>query len=188
MIDQKKATRVEIEYNWRPPRCSKCKVFGHSDSTCPKLQTKEQHKGVAVWLQRTDAQVNSKDNNDNKEKPGELSDVNFKGSNEELPCVQPIPSNGASCGDNTNKEDAQHEDEGWEVPKRKHTCRARVENQSTTSQVGDKQGDGYVDDSQCRPVKLSAAQDQSLIKDKGQDRSKLGPNGVELDRGLDPPN
>lgn len=26
---------VRIEYEWKPPRCSLCKVFGHTDTTCP---------------------------------------------------------------------------------------------------------------------------------------------------------
>ncbi|XP_071726552.1 uncharacterized protein [Rutidosis leptorrhynchoides] len=28
---------VRIEYDWKPPRCSCCKVFGHNDSQCPKV-------------------------------------------------------------------------------------------------------------------------------------------------------
>ncbi|GKC10605.1 hypothetical protein Tco_1007387 [Tanacetum coccineum] len=27
---------VEIEYEWRPPRCDKCKIFDHKDNDCPK--------------------------------------------------------------------------------------------------------------------------------------------------------
>ncbi|XP_071738894.1 uncharacterized protein [Rutidosis leptorrhynchoides] len=27
---------VKIEYEWRPPRCAYCEVFGHVDSSCPK--------------------------------------------------------------------------------------------------------------------------------------------------------
>ncbi|GKB34451.1 RNA-directed DNA polymerase, eukaryota, reverse transcriptase zinc-binding domain protein [Tanacetum coccineum] len=27
---------VEVEYSWKPPMCSKCKVFGHNNSTCGK--------------------------------------------------------------------------------------------------------------------------------------------------------
>ncbi|PWA37129.1 zinc knuckle CX2CX4HX4C [Artemisia annua] len=25
---------VDVEYSWKPPRCSHCKVYGHNDSTC----------------------------------------------------------------------------------------------------------------------------------------------------------
>lgn len=27
---------VRVEYEWKPPRCATCKVFGHSDVQCPK--------------------------------------------------------------------------------------------------------------------------------------------------------
>lgn len=27
---------VRVEYEWKPPRCSTCKTFGHKDSECPK--------------------------------------------------------------------------------------------------------------------------------------------------------
>ncbi|XP_071699103.1 uncharacterized protein [Rutidosis leptorrhynchoides] len=29
---------VRVEYEWKPPRCSRCKVFGHTDIQCPKVQ------------------------------------------------------------------------------------------------------------------------------------------------------
>ncbi|GKG52003.1 hypothetical protein Tco_0544641, partial [Tanacetum coccineum] len=25
---------VKVEYSWKPPKCSHCKVFGHPDSMC----------------------------------------------------------------------------------------------------------------------------------------------------------
>ncbi|XP_071693441.1 uncharacterized protein [Rutidosis leptorrhynchoides] len=28
---------VRVEYEWKPPRCSCCKVFGHKDNQCPKV-------------------------------------------------------------------------------------------------------------------------------------------------------
>ncbi|XP_071708475.1 uncharacterized protein [Rutidosis leptorrhynchoides] len=27
---------VKIEYEWKPPRCARCKIFGHKDIQCPK--------------------------------------------------------------------------------------------------------------------------------------------------------
>ncbi|GJY63636.1 hypothetical protein Tco_0465096 [Tanacetum coccineum] len=27
---------IEIEYEWRPPRCDNCKIFDHTDTRCPK--------------------------------------------------------------------------------------------------------------------------------------------------------
>ncbi|XP_022014922.1 uncharacterized protein LOC110914438 [Helianthus annuus] len=32
---------VKIEYEWQPPRCNGCKVFGHTDAKCPKQVTKQ---------------------------------------------------------------------------------------------------------------------------------------------------
>ncbi|GJR48595.1 hypothetical protein Tco_1316698 [Tanacetum coccineum] len=31
---------LEIEYDWWPPRCSKCKIFNHEDEYCPSLKKK----------------------------------------------------------------------------------------------------------------------------------------------------
>lgn len=28
--------RIEIEYEWQPPRCAECKIFDHNDGACPK--------------------------------------------------------------------------------------------------------------------------------------------------------
>ena len=35
-----------MEYEWRPPRCYKCKFFGHVDSLCPKrvIQVEDNNK------------------------------------------------------------------------------------------------------------------------------------------------
>ncbi|GJX91382.1 hypothetical protein Tco_0344708 [Tanacetum coccineum] len=27
---------VRVEYEWKPPRCDECKIFGHSCNNCPK--------------------------------------------------------------------------------------------------------------------------------------------------------
>ncbi|XP_071694872.1 uncharacterized protein [Rutidosis leptorrhynchoides] len=35
-MNRKTIDEVRIEYEWKPPRCSCCKVFGHSDAQCPK--------------------------------------------------------------------------------------------------------------------------------------------------------
>ncbi|GKD16610.1 zinc knuckle CX2CX4HX4C containing protein, partial [Tanacetum coccineum] len=34
---------IEIEYEWKPPRCSTCAIFDHIDEKCPKIQRK-------IWL------------------------------------------------------------------------------------------------------------------------------------------
>ena len=28
--------RIDIEYEWKPPRCALCKIFDHNDAACPK--------------------------------------------------------------------------------------------------------------------------------------------------------
>lgn len=28
--------RIDIEYEWKPPRCALCKFFDHNDAACPK--------------------------------------------------------------------------------------------------------------------------------------------------------
>ncbi|GJY23686.1 uncharacterized protein Tco_0397344 [Tanacetum coccineum] len=33
---EKTVDTVIVEYEWRPPRCAHCKIFGHVDSNCPK--------------------------------------------------------------------------------------------------------------------------------------------------------
>lgn len=33
-------TEIKVEYEWKPPRCSLCKVFGHVDASCLKNITK----------------------------------------------------------------------------------------------------------------------------------------------------
>ncbi|GJY25967.1 reverse transcriptase domain-containing protein [Tanacetum coccineum] len=32
--------RMRVEYEWKPPRCSECLVFGHDTSECPKCVVK----------------------------------------------------------------------------------------------------------------------------------------------------
>ncbi|KAK9050762.1 hypothetical protein SSX86_030268 [Deinandra increscens subsp. villosa] len=31
---------VQVEYEWKPPRCNRCGVFGHTDTSCPKMPPK----------------------------------------------------------------------------------------------------------------------------------------------------
>ncbi|GKE33879.1 zinc knuckle CX2CX4HX4C containing protein, partial [Tanacetum coccineum] len=35
---------IRIEYEWEPPRCEVCMVFGHDDVTCPKRVVDEPKK------------------------------------------------------------------------------------------------------------------------------------------------
>lgn len=29
--------KIEVEYDWRPPRCATCQIFDHNDNDCPKV-------------------------------------------------------------------------------------------------------------------------------------------------------
>nr|GEY01400.1 hypothetical protein [Tanacetum cinerariifolium] len=50
---------VHVEYKWKPPRCSSCKVFGHIHKECPKntcagerktvKKPSQTSRGVLVW-------------------------------------------------------------------------------------------------------------------------------------------
>lgn len=43
---------VGVEYEWKPPRCSHCRVFGHEDSNCP-IQTPVTHMNLNLLLRTT---------------------------------------------------------------------------------------------------------------------------------------
>ncbi|GJU87422.1 RNA-directed DNA polymerase, eukaryota, reverse transcriptase zinc-binding domain protein [Tanacetum coccineum] len=51
--------KVRVEYDWKPPMCSHCIVFGHTNSKCPRVVSQSEH-----------VQDKAKDNEDfsNKEK------------------------------------------------------------------------------------------------------------------------
>ncbi|GJV21718.1 zinc knuckle CX2CX4HX4C containing protein [Tanacetum coccineum] len=39
--------KVRVEYDWKPPMCSQCKVFGHADNRCPQMVNKnEQNQNI----------------------------------------------------------------------------------------------------------------------------------------------
>ncbi|GKD77672.1 RNA-directed DNA polymerase, eukaryota, reverse transcriptase zinc-binding domain protein [Tanacetum coccineum] len=42
--DEQFAKKIRVEYDWKLPLCSHCKVFGHSDNKCPRL-TKPEEQG-----------------------------------------------------------------------------------------------------------------------------------------------
>ncbi|KAL5724191.1 hypothetical protein ACHQM5_007483 [Ranunculus cassubicifolius] len=56
VVDKKKVFKVAVEYNWRPPRCKLCKIFGHCEETCSKQQ---QNNQPTVWIQKETAQTTS---------------------------------------------------------------------------------------------------------------------------------
>ena len=42
---------IRFEYEWMPPRCSVCKIFGHNLSECPKHVKEAVHKDTNVSIQ-----------------------------------------------------------------------------------------------------------------------------------------
>ncbi|GJZ46448.1 zinc knuckle CX2CX4HX4C containing protein [Tanacetum coccineum] len=71
---------IEIEYEWRPPRCDMCKLFDHKDNNCPKLikttttkpvdddgfvQHYTQPTASTSKLNKNGSQVNTKQQEDN---------------------------------------------------------------------------------------------------------------------------
>lgn len=36
---------VKVEYEWKPPRCNQCKVFGHTNGTCPPKVVQKDAEG-----------------------------------------------------------------------------------------------------------------------------------------------
>ncbi|GKA49472.1 hypothetical protein Tco_0742545, partial [Tanacetum coccineum] len=43
VTDTLESVGLDIEYEWRPPRCSTCSIFDHTNDKCPKL-----HKVVST--------------------------------------------------------------------------------------------------------------------------------------------
>ncbi|OVA18817.1 Zinc knuckle CX2CX4HX4C [Macleaya cordata] len=47
VIDGNKKVNVAAEYSWKPPRCSSCAVFGHTNEKCPNQKTS---KSIQKWV------------------------------------------------------------------------------------------------------------------------------------------
>ncbi|KAL0300100.1 UNVERIFIED_CONTAM: hypothetical protein Sangu_3139500 [Sesamum angustifolium] len=47
--------KVDVEYEWLPPKCKKCVSLGHSTATCPESNKIEKPK-VAVYVQKRPVQ------------------------------------------------------------------------------------------------------------------------------------
>lgn len=66
VVDGERTSFVEVEYSWKPTKCTKWSVFGHSSSTCPKNQPSK--KGTVKAFKAANA-----------EKPGSSKNVEEEG-------------------------------------------------------------------------------------------------------------
>ncbi|XP_071705361.1 uncharacterized protein [Rutidosis leptorrhynchoides] len=58
--DTKTISIVKVEYEWKPPRCDNCKIFGHRDAQCPKsIPVPEANKTVDGGYQKVTKQSKS---------------------------------------------------------------------------------------------------------------------------------
>lgn len=46
VVDDRKAYNLSVEYNWRPPKCTICEMFGHTVDRCGR-NTK--NKSANIW-------------------------------------------------------------------------------------------------------------------------------------------
>ncbi|KAF5178600.1 hypothetical protein FRX31_031815, partial [Thalictrum thalictroides] len=68
VLDQRKAITIPIEYNWKPPICHHCDVFGHTDNKCPK-KPKVPAAKANVWVQR---ETKEKSNNESGQQSNKM--------------------------------------------------------------------------------------------------------------------
>ncbi|GAV62243.1 DUF4283 domain-containing protein/zf-CCHC_4 domain-containing protein [Cephalotus follicularis] len=51
-LEDGSTTSIEVEYPWRPAACALCKVFDHSNRSCPKVSRREWMPRPVVMAQR----------------------------------------------------------------------------------------------------------------------------------------
>lgn len=50
VVDERKAYNLQVEYNWRPPKCDGYEVFGHTVEKCSRLN---KNSGLtSLWLRK----------------------------------------------------------------------------------------------------------------------------------------
>ncbi|GAV93037.1 DUF4283 domain-containing protein/zf-CCHC_4 domain-containing protein [Cephalotus follicularis] len=77
-LEDGSTTTIGVEYPWRPPACTLCKVFDHSNRTCPKATRRE-------WVPRPVVMAQRKP----EDAEGWIT-VKRKGNCEAVSCPQPI--------------------------------------------------------------------------------------------------
>ncbi|KAL5710240.1 hypothetical protein ACHQM5_020829 [Ranunculus cassubicifolius] len=59
VVDKVKVFKVAVTYNWKPPKCPHCLIFGHDENNCPKHR---QVKPITVWVSKEKAPSNTSTN------------------------------------------------------------------------------------------------------------------------------
>ncbi|KAL5706165.1 hypothetical protein ACHQM5_024370 [Ranunculus cassubicifolius] len=59
VVDKVKVFKVAVTYNWKPPKCPHCLIFGHDENNCPKYR---QVKPITLWVPKEKAPSNTSTN------------------------------------------------------------------------------------------------------------------------------
>lgn len=102
---------VKVEYEWKPPRCSACKVFGHSDASCPNKipvvipqQPKKDEEGFEEVKKRKGKGQNNVNRNKNGFPVGKTQQVVYR----------PVKTNTQNAFGSLEKEDKKGEEKEME--------------------------------------------------------------------------
>ncbi|GKB14492.1 trichome birefringence-like protein 3 [Tanacetum coccineum] len=140
-----KIERMKVEYEWKPPVCTDCHIFGHSNSQCPKRAPVEvvanvnepTHDGFTVVTKRR-KRSKAKENNNAKQFEGlrlgkskttvvwtkktnttdgtnKVDDSNLKDLKNQFSALQDQDDVGESSNENGNVKDLDADDSDSEV-------------------------------------------------------------------------
>ncbi|KAF5188934.1 Zinc knuckle (CCHC-type) family protein [Thalictrum thalictroides] len=126
VLDNRKAILVKCEYNWKPPRCKKCKIFGHTNNGCAKKQAKAVYE-KQVWIRKEGKQTELRVEQDKtitiEQTQGKLQE----GSDGRKTTTQGMVEGRFNKVQEVENQVEDQEEAGWETPKRKHTFKQRGE-------------------------------------------------------------
>lgn len=66
VLDERKTYLLPVEYNWKPPKCKKCCVVGHTTEGCSKIN-KTTSRQQALWLRKEAESEKSKEHGETSE-------------------------------------------------------------------------------------------------------------------------
>ncbi|KAF5203539.1 hypothetical protein FRX31_006873 [Thalictrum thalictroides] len=100
-------------------------VLGHSNATCPKNVQPKQQKGARVWLQKQGHEVCNEGNNSIEATERVINQPSNVGRDEDIPITLNAEATLQLKDVQRSNQGTIGEREGWEVPQRRHTCKAR---------------------------------------------------------------